>query len=133
MTDFEDQKIKQAYQDLIRSEISRAEIQEEKKAFLEAHFRQEPVFWVRPGFFVPALAMAAILLAFVFFQKPVEMERTKPYTKHAMFVTQGRNGKQTATVEVKRLSSTVGPTMVYQKTNQDTSVTVVWVFKPGLH
>lgn len=36
-------------------------------------------------------------------------------------------------VEVKRVSSRVGPTMVYQRSYRDVPVTIIWVFKGGGH
>lgn len=36
-------------------------------------------------------------------------------------------------VEVKRVSSRVGPTMVYQRSYQEVPVTIIWVFKGGGH
>lgn len=37
----------------------------------------------------------------------------------------------TPRVQVKRVSSRVGPTMVYQRSYQDVPVTIIWVFKGG--
>ena len=111
-----DEVLSGLYRDFICQQVETADVQKEKKAFLKAHFAPEPLLFLRPVFLLP-LALAVALLVVFPWHKPLDFQplASKPG------------------VDVLRASSREGSVMVYQKTYQDTPVTIIWVFPTGGH
>ncbi len=120
------------YKSLLRQEVRSEKVQFHKQAFLKEHFAAQPLVIFQPLFWMPALT---ILLS-VTFLLGIEM-RIYPVAKPATILQQEsleasteetRGGPR---IRVKRLSSRVGPTLVYQKSINDLPVTIIWVFPKG--
>ncbi len=144
----------QAYRNYIAREVGRPEVLRDKKKFLAQHFDvRPPVFKFSPAFFMPALAAACVFMVFNHLQTQIrEVEGplapiygTAPAAMSSVAQPAGvmtteiqpqaaqnpvANHKKPRVV-VKRVSSSVGPTMVYQKLYRNVPVTVVWVFAGG--
>lgn len=151
--DFEDKAI-DLYRSLLKEEISRPELAAEKKAFIKARFGPRFRWLPAAGILTPVAALALLFLYFHFmmpaarFQpavpqeapKPVTLVRQQPLPKkfppHEPLVTTEtikRKIFRIKTSQVKKVSSQVGQTMVYQARVKQKPVTVIWVFsKPGM-
>lgn len=125
------------YKKLMEEELSRPEIEQEKNLFIQKHFPSDvPVFG---GFqmLVPALCILAVFLVSTqLWNSRYQLEAPQaPAVHEAPVMTEAApQAKPAAAVpvtEVKRVSSEVGPTLVYQKMIQDKPITIVWVF-PGM-
>ncbi len=141
------------YREFMKRELARPEIARAKQEFIAQYFSPSPAPAFHPFSMVPAVCLVSLFL--VFFQiQQVPMEpragRIRPIalqsTENVRVITAKENEKTMQAVkktgetimkilrprvEVKRVSSNVGPTMVYQKTYQNTPVTIVWVFTGG--
>ena len=110
MKDLEN-KLKYIYRDYVAGEVSRPEVRQAKKNLIASHFNPKPAIAFDVTFALSAMVLGvAFLMCFYF--KPVPTKAFQP-------------------VEVKRVASRVGPTMVYQKNYQDVPITIVWVFAGG--
>ncbi len=133
----DDKLIHKLYRDSMRREMARPEVRAAKKAFIRNYFEEVKPFYHRPAVMVPSLALLGVLILIFVFPRPLG-ERT-------MRVTEGPPALTTdaylevldrtvdtgvPSVQVKRITSHVGPTMVYQKLYHDVPITIVWVF-PG--
>lgn len=147
-----------AYRNYIAREVGRPEVLQNKKKFLAENFiDRPPAFRFAPAFVVPALAAACVFMVFNHLQtqlNPVEGPLAPIYSTApaAAPISAAETGPQSSfgeseqplldnpvanykkpRVVVKRVSSAVGPTMVYQKLYRNVPVTVVWVFAGGKH
>ncbi len=140
----EEKVMRKAFRDLISEEVRRPEVRRDKKAFIQSYFAHEPLFFLRPGFFVPAAGFVAAILVFVLFGKPVgEVHQTKMLREASQSevhgepqvfeeVAQEMDAKiGEPMVEVKRVVSRVGTPMVYQKMDNGQPITIIWVFTGG--
>jgi len=114
----EETKLREVYQNYLRRELRQPEIRLAKKEFLNTYFPKETPVWLRPQVLAPTLALLVILLIITYYH-PSEIP-VSPGPELAP-----------ARVEVRRVGSGVGPTLVYQKVYQDVPVTIVWVFTGG--
>ncbi len=134
-------EIRKLYRDHMRREVKSSSVQNEKKQFIAEHFEKPGLFIFRPAVMMPAMSLAAILVVLFLFHKPVSQVQeavslneipaeeetyispaTRPdYTKPQLYP-----------VEVQRITSNTGSTMVYQRFYHNTPITVIWVF-PGGH
>ena len=121
----DEKELTKIYRDWMKKELTRPELAREKKDFVSAHFREE-VPSVPLGSFAPALA----LLIFCFILIKVQPIILPPvaYTDRQK-IPDDETFAHPA-VEVKRVTSKVGTTMVYQKTYEGKLITIVWVFVP---
>ena len=146
-----------AYRNYIAREVGRPEVAQAKKQFMAKHFSPRPkVFSMAPAVVAPVFVMAAVFALFNHLQTallPVEGPLAPIYgTSQASSASAASAQKEAAPVvssqplgdnpvanykkprvDVKRVSSAVGPTMVYQKLYRNVPVTVVWVFAGGKH
>lgn len=140
----------EAYRDFLASEVSRPEVEQEKRLFVARNFPRRPV-WVRAaGVMVPAMAVVCLIVLFqagiisVPEFKSQNISDIKPVAKSAdaplvtaeaptrIEVASPKKLKkikvQVPPVQVKRATSQVGQTMVYQRKMDDKPITIVWVF-----
>ena len=118
--DFEaDDEIRKLYRESIWRQVKKPEVQEGKKLFVSTYFQKEPLFILRPPVFAPILGFIALFLVVLFLNRPEQ-----PAFKTAPLL-------EKPAVEVKRVTSSVGSTMVFQKIVNDIPITIVWVFAGG--
>ncbi|MDP3921107.1 MAG: hypothetical protein Q8R76_09935 [Candidatus Omnitrophota bacterium] len=117
-----DSKLTAIYRDWFASEISDEEIAREKRAFIAAHFSEAPVAVLQPVMMVPAMCLFAFFAWF-----GLQFMRLPEAPHAAKALTQDRKWQEPA--EVRRLTSEVGPTLVYQKSYQEKPITIIWVFQ----
>ena len=154
----ENEKIlSKAYREYMAAELARPEIAEDKQKLMA--FFEMPAVTPAPSFGVGVLAPALLLIGIFFFMHQVQIKApavagpSAPiYQGFAAFMDEARAREQAARqsaasnpeilenpvqnhmkprVIVKRVSSRVGATMVYQKTYRNTPVTIIWVFNQG--
>lgn len=147
-TEFEKKAIG-VYRSLLEKELARPQIAAEKRAFLAGHFRPQPVWMPGLEALVPAAALAGLFLAFHFLTPQINLrpslQAPKPISSMLPESKVMAAQKKTPPVKikkkffkmprvwVKKVSSQVGETMIYQKKINHKPVTVVWVFaRPGL-
>jgi len=125
-----DRKMTIDYREMIREEIKRPELRQEKREFIARYFSTEPVFLFRPGFFVPALSFCVLFLFFIVLRPAtVQMPPASDQTVRILSSAAVPEGLEddAPPVTVKRVSSNVGPTLVYQKMIHDVPISIVWV------
>ena len=137
----ESEEIKKAvklYRAGMRDEIASADVARDKREFIARHFGEEAVFQLRPVHFVPAFSVMACLALLILLGQPpgkelLEMKSEPSYTYSEMTLVPEESAVpiERPTVEVKRLTSQVGPTAIYQKVFKETPITIVWVFPSG--
>ena len=144
---YDEEKIGSAVRDFLAAEVDTAEIEREKRQLISRYFGERPTLVFRPRMFVPVLGIAAIFVIFSYFwvlpKKGVELKQSEVAQLHLPVPMAAPElavsgapapapvpGAVLAPV-VKRLSSDVGPTLVYQKTFQKAPITIVWVFAGG--
>lgn len=125
-------QVRNVYRTYMAGELARPEIKEAKKnlgAFFEA-----PAAPVTPvlgaGFLIPAFAIIALFFSFQYLQSRVPAVVGPSMPIYRILDDPVRNHIKPG-VMVKRVSSRVGPTMVYQKVYGGTPVTIIWVFNHG--
>ena len=138
----DENRIGELYRDYLKRETARPELAREKKEFIARHFEEQPVAALRPAAFAPALSLVLLMAALIFLQRSAlqtKMLETRPeaaytftepvvpFPPSAMTATPP---SQIPSVVVKRISSRVGSTLVYQKPYQETPITIIWVFVP---
>lgn len=135
-----------SYRDFLAAEVSRPEIEQQKRLFMAKHFPVKPV-WIRAaGVMVPAMAVLGLFILFqtgipnLNFSKPPVTPAVNPadaplVTAEApsrIEVSSPKKLKKIAVkvppVMVKRATSQVGQPMVYQRKVNEKPITVVWVF-----
>lgn len=129
--------IRQAYRDSLAEELARPEVLAQKEKLVA--FFETPVSTSVPvlqgaglGFMLPAVLVFGVFFFMQHLQTRVP-EISGPaipiYRTAEINPTDNpvRNHMKPRVV-VKRISSRVGPTMVYQKVYRETPVTIVWVF-----
>ena len=130
----DENRIGELYRDYLKRETARPELAREKKEFIARHFEEQPVAALRPAAFAPALSLVLLMAALIFLQRSAlqtKMLETRPeatYTFTESVVPFPPS--QMPSVVVKRISSRVGSTLVYQKPYQETPITIIWVFVP---
>lgn len=120
------------------SEVNHAEV---KKAQQDVLRQSEKLFPAASVRWIPTLSTSVILAACflgvvwiypnVFTPKPQAISQVPVIAEPQMIPAQEAEEALTPdehAVIVKRLTSSVGPTMIYQKMYQDHPLTVVWVF-----
>lgn len=129
----EEQEIKQLYRDHLKREILSQDLSRQKRHFIHAHF-SEGSFSGNPfGILAPAFALG--LLFFVFLHWQVRPARSPGEVSVSPAVSNQADSGGDKVLEpgtsVRRLSSQVGATMVYQKSYGTVPVTIIWVFPGG--
>lgn len=146
-----EKKAMEAFKQFMDAEISRPEIEQQKRLFIQRNFPMKPA-WARfaqagAPVLVPALAAFGLFVLFQtgFLRMPSEVSQTQgPQVPGAVAplvtveaplrieVTPAKKLKKIkikeASVSVKSASSETGQTMVYQRQANDKPVTIVWVF-----
>lgn len=120
--EIDEREIKEIYREHLRRELARPELAREKSEFIARHFEEEPLAALSPAAFAPALGLIVLLVALVFLQPQAVPIKTKTLE------TRLEAAYTLSEVAVKRLSSRMGSTLVYQKSYQETPITIVWVF-----
>lgn len=146
MENFEDKEISKLYRDFIKSELTSAEVQRDKKLFIRRNFSPAGSFDLRPTVFIPAMSLCLVAaLIFVLMPERARIAVKAPVASTAASETAPalpsyrealemsfddvpvlRSGSHQ--IEVTRLTSQVGNTMFYQSVEKEVPFTVVWVF-----
>jgi hypothetical protein len=122
----EEKEIQEIYRSYLRAQVASPEVRREKREFIAAHFPSEKPFILRPAFLLPAMSLSAVVLfLFVFLLTPHPAKPPVPLQEPIPEI------RLDQPVEVMRLTSNVGSTMVYQKMIQDSPITIIWVFHGG--
>lgn len=146
MENFEDKEISRLYRDFIKSELTAAEVQRDKRLFIRRNFMPSSGFDLRPAVFIPAMSLCLVAaLIFVLMPEQARLPVKAPVARQ----TESASGPALPTyrealemsfddvpvlkhgshqIEVTRLTSQVGNTMFYQSVEKDVPLTVVWVF-----
>lgn len=126
----EEKLIQKTYRDYLTEEVQSPEVQQAKKEFIEKHFMKEPLFIMKPAVSLSLAVLVAVglLAAFLFWFKPVPVREPAPQPAIKQTVEIPKALTPGSIVEVKRVASAVGPTMVYQKVAEGLPVTIIWVF-----
>lgn len=140
-----EKKALDSYRDFLAAEVSRPEIEQQKRLFMAKHFPVKPV-WVRAaGVMVPAMAVFCLFLLFqtgvpnLNFSKapvkpavnPADAPLVTAEAPTRIEVSSPKKLKKVVKVPpvmVKRATSEVGQPMVYQRKVNEKPITVVWVF-----
>lgn len=145
-----EKKALESYREFLAAEVSRPEIEQQKRLFITKNFPSKPIWTRAAGVMVPAMAVFAL---FVLFQNGVisvpdfnkaQISDVKPVVSSAdaplvtaeapsrIEVASPKKLKKIAVkvppVMVKRATSQVGQPMVYQRKVNEKPITVVWVF-----
>jgi hypothetical protein len=138
MTMDDEKIIKKLYRGYMASELSDAKLDEQKKKLIREHFATTPSPIFTFSFAMPAFALVAVFAFFFYIQKTEMAPSTEAISEVSMPAFPSSPAelykeslKTVPNITVKRVTSQVGPTVVYQKTIHDTPVTVVWVFPEG--
>ncbi len=146
----ENPQIQKLYREMLLEEVDPASLKDEKKAFISAHFKQAPVFYIRPVVWAPSFALCVAAL-FVFVIRPELATRHAPAVVTTAAVQPAEQpaavsvpviqaaaaapapaDPQTAdadsAISITHISSEVGTPVFYHKTIEDVPVVVVWVF-----
>lgn len=126
------EEIRKIYRDYLAEELRRPEVLEAQKK-LAAQFTVEPVSFLEPSFSAVACLLLVLFCFFYQSQKPLR-EVVLPETQPVMLALNPKpvlDAARPSPVLVKRISSGVGPTLVYQKNHHDIPITIVWVFPRG--
>lgn len=139
MNENDERQIRELYREHLKRELARPEVAHEKKEFIARCFEERPVAVLSPAAFAPALSLVALFIVLVFLQQPMLptkslesvpegaytlSESVVPYPPSAMTAPPDEK----PSVVVKRITSRMGSTLVYQKSYQETPITIVWVF-----
>ena len=146
----EPDEITKQYRKDMAAEMARPEVDASRKellAFFEAPAASPFLGILSPGFWSPAAVLMAVLFVFHQMQAQVSpiMGPSEPiYQSMATLHNEAAPVPveipepviEPPRVVVKRVSSQMGPTLVYQRTYHETPVTIVWIFpgtglKPG--
>ena len=127
------------YRDFMAAETARPEIQRQKKEFLNLHFQAGTTGIFSPGFLIPAFALMALCLFFsrlqIKFIPQVVLTEDFPgmRLKTAGEEAAASRPPSLPPVQVKRVTSRAGATLVYQKVFDDHElpITIIWVFPGG--
>ena len=123
-------KIQGMYRDYLKDACP--QIKKDKKQFIRSHFSGKTSVWEYPAVF-SAFAVTVLLLGF-FVHLQGETEGVKKgvawHPPEINYFRVLQNPAQPKRVQVKRVASRVGTTMVYQIGSEDIPLTVVWVFMP---
>ncbi len=136
MNERQDEEIKNVFRQYLAAEIRHPEVAKAKERFIQERFGREPLIIFRPIFFVPVLSALFVFLILFPMHKPA----LKPAAEYSLKESAGQAvvkevpvKLQGIEINVERVSSEVGPTMVYQKDWHDQPLTVVWVFTGGVN
>lgn len=117
-----EQEFKKQFKKYIQDEIKSPEVQEAKERFFDRILLEEKFFLFKPQVFIPIIAIALAMVALVWFRPVPAVQPDLQF---------GTVMRSETHVEVKRVSSKTGPTMVYQKVSEGVPITVIWVFNGG--
>ena len=141
--------IKDLFSNYIQDELNHPEVQLAKKTLIRNYFQESPKIFFGVEMMAPAIALFSLFFIFNQIQLPVR-NQVAPALQSAQVDLSKEiklkipiNEKKTEPkkqfspdedgVLVKKVSSSVGPTMVYQKKYENVPVTIVWVFMGGSH
>lgn len=144
-----EKKAIETYRDFLASEVSRPEVEQEKRLFVARHFPSRPL-WARAAA-VMAPAMAVVCLFILFQNGIISIPEFKSQTAGVKLLHSSGDGPlvtaeapskieitsakklkkikvEQPPVVVKRATSQVGQPMIYQRQMDDKPITIVWVF-----
>jgi hypothetical protein len=134
----QEKRLLQLYRDGLNAEIRSPQTQREKRNFIKLYFQEAPLTPSRIFGFASGMALASLVVfVLVFYQQPEPLEVTTPKAPQSaplapqsvpVIATEKPKEIQGPSVEIKSLTSGVGPTMVYQKMYNHTPMTIIWVF-----
>jgi hypothetical protein len=129
MMNQEDQEFQNLFKTYLEPEILDPKVQQGKRQLIERTLSIQPSFVFRPAYLVPVSVFA--FLGALFFQyvplPAVSTQRPAPAPSILCEEDSAASLKQPS-VSVRKVTSKVGPTMVYQKNINNVPVTIVWVF-----
>ena len=133
----EEQKVTHIFREYMAQELGSREVARSKKQLIREHFTEKPPLIFQPVFLMPALGFA-VFLCFLIFQpeksivKPLSepLKTTSVTTTKAVPVLTPYH-RSDLEVKVRQVSSEVGATMIYQKADFQTPITIIWVFTGG--
>ncbi len=134
----ENDSLKLIYRRYLSEELSRPEIQSHKKKLLDFFYvPAAPVFSLfHAPFLVPAIMLLGIFVLFYQIQSATQLSKGPALPIYQDFaeakpLPDPVKNHMKPRVVVKRVSSRMGPTLVYQRSYREVPVTIVWVFAPG--
>ena len=133
--------LKSIYRDFLKAETARPEVGHEKKIFLE-RFSEEPFIAWQPSFMIPAFALFFLCLFFHQIQTRNQAASVLPLLQSVLrknvetlkraesvpSASWSESLEKKSPVLIKRVTSRVGPTLVYHKDYHGLPVTIIWVF-----
>lgn len=139
MENQENEKLSALYREVLKEEMGEFSLEQEKREFIQANFSERTPSIFSGWSWMPVGAMALALLFFVTSIEPPVVTSLNPAsqirvakvveTRHDVTRHEPLSLKDQL-VHVKKVSSDVGATMVYQREHHNIPMTVVWVF-PG--
>ncbi len=134
-----EEKALKAYRSFLAGEISRPEVQNEKRLFMQRHFQAKPVWYAGAGSWAPVLAFACLFLFLHVFNPRLNPQAGKVQTDADLadyaipeMMTSSPAPQMVAVkvppILVKRATSQVGQPMIFQRKVNQKPVTVIWVF-----
>jgi len=123
----EQNQTEEIYKSYISEALKGPDFKKEKKAFLNTHFPVSSPLVFRPAFSLAFGAVLSVAVLFFVLQKP----EPQPVSSPALQTPAAPVVKPHPNIIVHGASSSIGPTMVYQKPNGDAPLTVIWVIPGG--
>ncbi|HTL48906.1 MAG TPA: hypothetical protein VL688_12670 [Verrucomicrobiae bacterium] len=134
----ENQPVSKLYKEMMTRDLREVDLAEEKRLFIARHFEEAPAFVFRPELLVPAGAFAfcALLLMRVW---PLSAPLPAAPEQTARVAAEQASAAAPAAeavpaedpmahrVSVERVSSDTGIPVVFQKTIDNSPVTIIWV------
>lgn len=131
-----EKQINRLYRDHLHREVRNPLVREEKRKLIQSFFAESAPVWAWQKTLAFAVGIVAVFSFLVFFayQHPAWVPQsisTRQLAQPAPVQPEPILEIHPLVTEVKRLTSRVGPTMVYQKMYRETPITIVWVFASG--
>lgn len=129
----EQQHFMDLYKSALHQEVRADQVQSHKKALVREHFSAQPTFAFQPFFWMPAMALLMALMILLGLEMRLyPVSKIAPQLQQELLIRQSEDAISGPRVRVKRVSSRVGPTLVYQKNINNLPVTIIWVFPKGM-
>lgn len=136
MSERQGEELKDAFRQYIKTELSNPEVTRAKERFIHEHFSKRPPLIFRLAFLIPVLGLLFVFLMVLQIHRPVSkplpvMEPSLKEMVKQPLVKEIPYEPAILEINVERVSSEVGPTLVYQKNWRHQPLTIVWVFTGG--
>ena len=134
-----EKKAVEAYRSFLAGEISRPEVKNEKRLFLQRYFQPKPVWYAGAGAFVPVMAFACLFIYLHVFNPRLNPQAGKitadadlvdysDYEPIAAVAAPKMVPVKVPSILVKRATSQMGQPMIYQRKVNQKPVADIWVF-----